>query len=75
MKLFRKARPKLLGPAANGFVGDLNPALPQQLFYIAMAEWNAVTQPDRVADDLGRKAKPMQVAGAVRHRGGATQRG
>lgn len=44
-KLLREARPERVGPAANRFVGDLDPMLSQPFFPIAVAERKAIVQP------------------------------
>ena len=52
-------------PLADGFVGDRNAPLGQQIFDIPEAETVSVVEPHGVADDVGRKAMP-EVAGSAR---------
>jgi hypothetical protein len=39
-----------------GLIGQHDPTLSQQFFDITIAEREAIVEPDRVADDLGRKS-------------------
>ncbi len=48
-------RPELQHPAPDGLVGDVEPALGQQVLDVAVAEREAEVQPHRVPDDLGRE--------------------
>jgi hypothetical protein len=43
-------------PAPHRFVGDVEPTLGQQLLDVWVAQGKAEIQPDRVLNDLGRKA-------------------
>ena len=43
---------ELPAPLTDGFVGDRNPALRQQILHVAKAQAEPVVQPDGVADDL-----------------------
>ena len=43
-------------PAPHRLVGDVEPALGQQILDVAVAQGEAEIEPDRVLDDLGRKA-------------------
>ena len=43
-------------PAPYGFLGDVEPALGQQLLDVAIAQGEAEIEPDRVLNDLGREA-------------------
>ena len=47
---------ELQHPTPYRFVGDVEPALGQQFFDIAVAQGEAEIELDRVLDDLGRKA-------------------
>jgi hypothetical protein len=47
---------ELATPLADGFIGHHDAAGEQQLFHVAVAEAEAAIEPDRVADDLDRKA-------------------
>jgi hypothetical protein len=47
---------ELLGPAANCFVANLNPAGGQHLLHHSKAQGEAEVQPDREADHLGGEA-------------------
>jgi hypothetical protein len=47
---------KFLAPLTNRLVGQHDPTLGHQLFDIAIAKREAIVEPDRVRDDLGRKA-------------------
>jgi hypothetical protein len=54
-KLASQQRAELVAPETNRLVADLDASLGEQLFDIAVAQREAVIQPDRVADDLGRE--------------------
>jgi hypothetical protein len=43
-------------PMTEGLVGQHDSALSQQLFDITIAERESIVEPDRVADNLGRKS-------------------
>jgi len=47
---------KLPTPLADGFVGHHDAALEQELFYVAVAQGEAIGEPDPVADDFARTA-------------------
>src|SRR6516162_1873770 len=47
---------KLQTPLADGFMGDVDPTLEQDLLHIAIAQREAVVEPDAMADDLAGKA-------------------
>ena len=47
---------EMIHPAANGLVGDQNPALSQQVFHIAKAERESKVQLDSLLNDLRREA-------------------
>jgi hypothetical protein len=46
---------ELAAPLADGFVGDDDPTAKEEIFHITVAQADAITQPDAMADDLGRK--------------------
>jgi len=48
--------PKGSAALTEGLVGQHDPALSQQLFDIMIAERESIVEPERVADDLGRKS-------------------
>ena len=48
--------PKLPTPLADGFVGHRDAAFEQELFHVAVAQGEAIVEPDPVADDVARKA-------------------
>src|SRR5262249_20538682 len=48
--------PKLPTPPADRFVGHRDAAFEQDLFHVAVAQGEAVVEPDPVADDFARKA-------------------
>ena len=57
---------ELAAPESDGLVTDLDPALGEQLLDIAVAEGEAVVQPDGVCDDLGREGGSLGTARRVR---------
>ena len=59
-------------PRANSFVRHDDPPNEEEFFHIAVAEWKAARQPDRVADDCPRE--PMLLVGIrrVRRRHGSS---
>ena len=61
----RVVRAELLTPLPNGFVRHDDAPFGGQFLHISETEAVAVVDPDRVADDVGRKAM-SQVAGATR---------
>src|SRR4249920_3768723 len=52
----RECLAELLAPLTNGLIRDNDATFSQQQLNIPQAEAEHVIQPDRVADDLGRKA-------------------
>jgi hypothetical protein len=48
-------RPELQNPSPHRFVGDIQPTLSEQIFDVALAEREAVIEPDGVLDDRRRK--------------------
>src|SRR5207253_3758327 len=55
-KLACQQRAELAAPEANGLVAHLDPAFGEQFLDIAVAEGEAVIQPDGITDDLGRES-------------------
>jgi hypothetical protein len=45
--------PELQNPAPDCFIGDVEPALGQELLHVAVAQSEPEIEPDRVPDDLG----------------------
>jgi hypothetical protein len=52
----RDHRPKMIHPAPNGLVGDHDAAFCQQVFDVTEAQCEPEIEPDRLLDDLWRKA-------------------
>lgn len=52
-------RTKLVGPAADGLVADVDSALGQQLFNVAQTQGETVIMPDSEPDDL--RAEPVSL--------------
>ena len=48
-------RPELQHPSPNCLIGDVQPALGEQIFDIAEAEGEAKVQPYRMSDDVRRE--------------------
>jgi hypothetical protein len=48
--------PKLPTPLADGFVGHRDAAFEQEFFHVAVAQGEAIVEPDPVADDFAREA-------------------
>ncbi|MNE68314.1 hypothetical protein D3C80_1639680 [compost metagenome] len=55
-----KMAAKAIDPEANRFPADDHPALGEQILHVGRAQGKAVVGPDRIGDDLTRKAKPLQ---------------
>jgi hypothetical protein len=51
-KFLGEQRPELQHPSSDRFIGDVQPALGQQIFDIAEAEGEAKVPPHRVPDDV-----------------------
>jgi hypothetical protein len=47
---------KFYQPAADGFIGDIDATLGQQILDIPKAQWKSEIHPDGILDDLGWKA-------------------
>ena len=45
----------LEGPAPDGFVGDVEPALGEEILDVSVAEREAQVEPDRILDDGGNR--------------------
>jgi len=58
--------PKLQTPLADGFMGDVDPALEQQLLHLAVTQREAVIEPDPMADDLAGEAVVLVAFGGQR---------
>jgi hypothetical protein len=54
-KLACQQRAELAAPQPDGLLADLDAPFGEQFLDIAVAEQEAVVQPDRVSDDLGRE--------------------
>jgi hypothetical protein len=54
-------------PVADAFVTDHHAAGSEDRLNVTQAEAEAVVQPDRVLNDLGRKAKAVVGIGRARH--------
>jgi hypothetical protein len=48
--------PKLPTPLTDGFMGYGDATLEQQFFYVAVAQGEAIIEPDSMADDLAGEA-------------------
>src|SRR5215510_5856387 len=55
--------PKLPAPFADGFVRHRDAAFAQEFFHVAVAQGEAVGEPDPVADDFARKAMVLVTFG------------
>ena len=60
--------PKLETPLADGFVGDRDPPLGQEIFDIAEAQTEAVVEPHGVADDRRGESVPVICGRMAVHR-------
>jgi hypothetical protein len=47
--------PKFPAPLSDGFIRHTDPPCKQELFHVAVAQAEAVVEPDAMADDLGRE--------------------
>jgi hypothetical protein len=59
---------KLQTPLADGFMRDVDPALEQDLLHIAIAQGEAVVEPDAMANDFAWKAVIFVACGISRWR-------
>src|SRR5262245_65773128 len=60
--------PKFQTPLADGFMGDVDTAFKEQLLDIAVAQREAVREPDAMADDLAGEAVVLVAFGVSRWR-------
>jgi hypothetical protein len=56
--------PELQTPLADGFIGDADAAFEQHLLHIAVAQGEAIVEPDAVANNLAWKAMMFVALGA-----------
>src|SRR5215470_6467400 len=56
LQLIGVVLPKFQTPLADGFMGDVDAALAQELFHVAIAQREAIIEPDPVANDLAGEA-------------------
>src|ERR687887_2921221 len=56
LQLIGVVLPKFPTPLADGFMSDVDPAFEQQFLHSAIAQGEAVVEPDPMADDLAGKA-------------------
>src|SRR5512134_1257616 len=56
LQLIRIVLPKLATPLADGLMSHVDPAFQEQLLHVAVAQGEAVIEPDARADDLAGKA-------------------
>ena len=57
---------KLQTPLADGFMGDVDAALEQEFFHVAIAQREAIVEPDAMADDLAGEAMVLVAFGGQR---------
>ena len=55
-QLARDQRAEFQHPAPHRFIGDVEPTLGEQVLYVSIAQGEAEIKPDRMLNDLGRKA-------------------
>src|SRR4029450_9840272 len=72
LQLIGVVLPKFQTPLANGLVGHVDAALKQDLLHVAVAQREAIIQPDAMADDLAGEAVILVAFGVSgwRHVGG-----
>src|SRR5262249_37008319 len=58
--------PKLPAPFADGFVGHRDTALEQEFLHVAIAQGEAIVEPDAMTDDLAGKAVVLVTLGVGR---------
>src|SRR5262245_23543351 len=58
--------PKLPAPFADGFVGHGDTALEQEFLHVAIAQGEAIVEPDAMTDDLAGKAVVLVTLGVGR---------
>ena len=59
-KLPGEQRPELQHPTPDRFIGDIQPALGEQILDVAEAEGEAKVQPYRMPDDVRRELVPSE---------------
>ena len=69
LELSSVLRPELPTPLANGFVGDDDPPLGEEILDVSEAQTESVVEPDRVADDFLRESVSEVVWRSRAHRG------
>jgi hypothetical protein len=55
-QLARDHRAEFQHPAPHRFIGDVEPTLGEQFLHVSVAQGEAEIKPDRMLNDLGRKA-------------------
>jgi hypothetical protein len=65
-KFSGEQRPELQDPSPHRFIGDIQTALREQIFDIAIAERETNIEPNDVPDDLRRKLMANEIV--TRHR-------
>ena len=63
LQLIRVALPKLQTPLADGLMGHVDATLEQDLLYVAVAQREAIIEPDAMADDLAGEAMVLVAFG------------
>jgi hypothetical protein len=63
LQLIRIVLPKLQTPLADGFMGHGDAALEQDLLHVAVAQREAIIEPDTMADDLTGEAMVLVAFG------------
>jgi hypothetical protein len=56
LQSLRAESTELDAPEPDGLIADCNATLSQEIFDIAVAEVEAIVQPDCIADDIGRES-------------------
>src|SRR6187397_422930 len=63
LQLIGVVLPKFQTPLTDGFMGDVDAALTQELLHVAVAQREAIIEPDAMADDLTREAMVLVAFG------------
>src|SRR5262245_8111608 len=63
LQLIRVVLPKLQTPLADGLMGDVDAALEQEFLHVAVAQREAIIQPDAMANDLPGEAVVLVALG------------
>ncbi|OAI28057.1 hypothetical protein A1351_12260 [Methylosinus sp. R-45379] len=58
---------EFLGPATDGFVGEIDPPFEEHFLDQAQAEWESEIEPDGMGDDLRREAMALVAHGRRSH--------